>query len=350
MTVKKHAARILVCLLTLTLILSPLAFAHPGRTDSRGGHKDNKNASGLGSYHYHCGGHPPHLHEGGICPYAPKDSISVSNMPSKMAIGDTVALSWSVTQYSGSSNVQWSSSDDSVVRIDSEGNLTACNEGTAEITATLRNGEKTFTVTVNAIPVSDIMLEVSTPTCNVGEVIFITSMIEPSNATNKQLEWHSDNENVAIALSDGYVLAIGEGTATISALALDNSHESSDVVIEVVSAGTTQIDSEKIISQLPSGFKVTGKPGSPAVRFAEQCGLPYEILIPSGLPFVMGDRGEAVMDVQAKLLELGFLQDSVDGIYGNNTDAALIAYYESKGLNYDNEVSAEDYTEIMNVE
>ena len=46
------------------------AEAHGGRTDSHGGHRDNKNASGLGSYHYHCGGHPAHLHTDGICPYA----------------------------------------------------------------------------------------------------------------------------------------------------------------------------------------------------------------------------------------------------------------------------------------
>ena len=45
------------------------AEAHPGRTDSSGGHHDNKNKSGLGSYHYHCGGHPAHLHPNGVCPY-----------------------------------------------------------------------------------------------------------------------------------------------------------------------------------------------------------------------------------------------------------------------------------------
>lgn len=44
--------------------------AHSGRTDASGGHHDNKNVSGLGSYHYHCGGHPAHLHNGGICPYS----------------------------------------------------------------------------------------------------------------------------------------------------------------------------------------------------------------------------------------------------------------------------------------
>lgn len=45
------------------------ASAHSGRTDSSGGHRDNKNKSGLGSYHYHCGGHPAHLHSNGVCPY-----------------------------------------------------------------------------------------------------------------------------------------------------------------------------------------------------------------------------------------------------------------------------------------
>lgn len=50
--------------------------AHSGRTDSRGGHRDNKNKSGLGSYHYHCGGHPAHLHPNGVCPYSGKSSSS----------------------------------------------------------------------------------------------------------------------------------------------------------------------------------------------------------------------------------------------------------------------------------
>lgn len=54
--------------------------AHSGRTDSSGGHRDNKNKSGLGSYHYHCGGNPPHLHKDGICPY---DKASIKEESSK---------------------------------------------------------------------------------------------------------------------------------------------------------------------------------------------------------------------------------------------------------------------------
>lgn len=64
--------------------------AHSGRTDSSGGHRDNRNASGLGSYHYHCGGHPAHLHENGVCPY---ESGAGSSGSTGSAAGNTSSSS-----------------------------------------------------------------------------------------------------------------------------------------------------------------------------------------------------------------------------------------------------------------
>lgn len=73
-TMKKFCIFFIISLLLTTTAplpqLSITSEAHSGRTDSHGGHKDNKNKSGLGSYHYHCGGHPAHLHKNGVCPYA----------------------------------------------------------------------------------------------------------------------------------------------------------------------------------------------------------------------------------------------------------------------------------------
>ena len=54
-------------LLLFSLSFSTLAFAHGGRTDSEGGHRDYNNVSGLGPYHYHHD-EPAHLHPNGICP------------------------------------------------------------------------------------------------------------------------------------------------------------------------------------------------------------------------------------------------------------------------------------------
>ena len=73
---KRFMTLLIVCLIIATVVPVQLDYftitaeAHSGRTDKYGGHKDNKNVSGLGYYHYHCGGNPPHLHENGICPYA----------------------------------------------------------------------------------------------------------------------------------------------------------------------------------------------------------------------------------------------------------------------------------------
>lgn len=73
---KKKITKSIIAIAIAMPLTTQLAFAHGGRTDSSGGHRDNKNASGLGSYHYHCGGHPAHLHNGGVCPYSGTSSSS----------------------------------------------------------------------------------------------------------------------------------------------------------------------------------------------------------------------------------------------------------------------------------
>lgn len=75
----KHFIRrkVFVLLLVFIFVFSSVGFAHSGRTDSSGGHKDNQNKSGLGSYHYHHG-YGPHLHPNGVCPYSTTSSSNSS--------------------------------------------------------------------------------------------------------------------------------------------------------------------------------------------------------------------------------------------------------------------------------
>lgn len=97
---KKCCQLLLAVLLAFIVTISPVvsafenpvlitAQAHSGRTDSSGGHKDNKNKSGLGSYHYHCGGYPPHLHSGGVCPYKTTASTTASTTTVETVSKDT---------------------------------------------------------------------------------------------------------------------------------------------------------------------------------------------------------------------------------------------------------------------
>ena len=55
-----------------------------------------------------------------------------------------------------------------------------------------------------------------------GKTAKITSTITPSDATNQDLEWSSNDESVATVDEEGVVTAQGAGTATITATSVDN--------------------------------------------------------------------------------------------------------------------------------
>ncbi len=109
-TLKRIIVALIICLTITTAIptefLNPTLTveAHSGRTDRYGGHKDNKNKSGLGYYHYHCGGYPAHLHENGVCPYAGKNSASSSSSTNKSNAGTTNTTSNSSSSNKNSNN------------------------------------------------------------------------------------------------------------------------------------------------------------------------------------------------------------------------------------------------------
>lgn len=75
--------------LCLFLALAVCAYAHPGNTDSKGGHYNRT----TGEYHYHHG-NPAHQHVNGFCPYAtvtptpratpkptPKATVKIATLP-----------------------------------------------------------------------------------------------------------------------------------------------------------------------------------------------------------------------------------------------------------------------------
>ena len=181
---KKYIKKILSVFIIIIGILSIQisVYSHSGRTDANGGHRDNKNKSGLGSYHYHCGGHPAHLHPNGVCPYSSSGKSSTSGSSSgsgssssssatktttsiptsiavreiqidkkveNMEVGDNEKLTAIITPSNATDkNITWKSSDESIATIDSTGEVIAKKSGTVDITATTSNG-KSNTITIN---------------------------------------------------------------------------------------------------------------------------------------------------------------------------------------------------------
>lgn len=207
---KKHKAKIIsIIIITLSIIsISLNAYTHSGRTDSNGGHKDNKNKSGLGSYHYHCGGHPAHLHKNGVCPYASGSSSSQSSSSSSSSSqSSSSGASSSQSSSSGSSSSQSSSSSSSSSQSSSSSSSSSQSDTSNASTTT-----KPATVAVTEIQINE-----NPETLEVGASKMLTVTITPNNATNKEITWKTSDESVATISTTGEVIAKKAGTVDITA-------------------------------------------------------------------------------------------------------------------------------------
>ncbi|MCL2065547.1 MAG: Ig-like domain-containing protein [Candidatus Cloacimonetes bacterium] len=71
------------------------------------------------------------------------------------------------------------------------------------------------------IPVENIILSDTQISLEVGESRKLVATIYPENATNQQIVWSSNDDDVVIVSQDGVVEAISDGTATISVTTVD---------------------------------------------------------------------------------------------------------------------------------
>lgn len=224
---KRSLRMILCCLLVVSLLFSNAVavFAHSGRTDGKGGHKDNKNASGLGSYHYHCGGYPAHLHDGGYCPYTdvfPYD-VSIDVESDTLGIGEKTTFTAEVYPYDAcNTNVRLSCDDTDVIRISGD-TITAIGYGTAEIIAESFNGiTSSVWITVKEITADDVTITSSwdeEETVYIGDSLCCSATITPENVDNPSIEWSSSDESIATVDQKGNVKTLTEGEVVIYATA-----------------------------------------------------------------------------------------------------------------------------------
>ncbi len=246
-------------MVTIILIVQ-VCYGHSGRTDSNGGHRDNKNSSGLGSYHYHCGGHPAHLHDNGVCPYSSNynsnvntntnininnnnnnnnnnntstsndnsnavkpdievEEVKISNKTTikEIKLDSDYKISTSIEPYNATNKeLKYESSNPSVVSISSDGEVKAWKSGKSTITVTSNNG-KEDKIDINVIvDPKEIKITNTITNMSLDGWVEMRATVLPEGASYK-IEWSSSDENVLKVDNNGKVTAIGCGTATITA-------------------------------------------------------------------------------------------------------------------------------------
>ncbi|MBR5527882.1 MAG: Ig-like domain-containing protein, partial [Clostridia bacterium] len=152
------------------------------------------------------------------------DNVALTNTSASMFVGDTLTLSASVTPVTASlKNVRWESSNPAVASVEN-GTVTAKAPGTANIIVTTIDGAKTavcsVTIAEKIIHVEEVKIDKTEATVYEGETFSLNAVVLPEKATNKRVNWSSNNTDVAV-VNNGVVTAVSAGTANISAMSED---------------------------------------------------------------------------------------------------------------------------------
>ncbi len=170
-------------------------------------------------------------------------------IPSSMSIhvGESIKINATVTDGDAKYKLKWSSDNQNVATVTSDGTVEGVGDGTATIKCTANNGVfATCVVTVSSIKVTNIVLPSTSISLSKGETYDLTPIIIPTNATNKQIVWSTSNESIVTVISSfpysaqassivigpvnpsillvyGEIVAIGKGTAVVTGTAADGS-------------------------------------------------------------------------------------------------------------------------------
>ena len=126
--------------------------------------------------------------------------------------------------------VTWSSDKTDVATVDGAGKVTAVKAGEAVVTVMTEDGGKTasckVTVKAKVVPVTGVDVKPWSVTIGANGTTKLTCTVAPSNATNRNVRWESDNPSVATVDSDGNVRAVSAGVAKVSAVTEDGGFKS----------------------------------------------------------------------------------------------------------------------------
>ena len=143
--------------------------------------------------------------------------------------------------------VKWSSDKTEIATVDGAGKVTAVKPGEAVVTVTTEDGGKTasckVTVKAKTVPVTGVDVKPWSVTIGANGTTKLTCTVAPSNATNRNVRWESDNPSVATVDSDGNVRAVSAGVAKVSAVTEDGGFRSGCTVT---------------VKEFSSGFEVGG--------------------------------------------------------------------------------------------
>ena len=203
--------------------------------------------------------------------------VKLSATVAELTIGNSKQLTAAISPTNATNKgVTWSSSNTNVASVSSSGVVVAKGEGTATITVKTDDGGYTTACTIrvskpspSVVAVTGVKLSAIGIELPVGGSKRLSATITPSNATNKDVTWSSDNTSVAAVNASGLITAKGEGTATVTVRTGDGGYTATckitvvpvtapeKVEISVSADSLKYMETTKVnVSELPVGYTV----------------------------------------------------------------------------------------------
>ncbi len=246
--------------------------------------------------------------------------VSLNKTTTSIQVGASEQLTATIEPNNATNKaVNWSSNPTSVATVDNSGNVTAVAEGTATITVTTQDGNKTATCTVTVTPASSdpvavtgVSLNKTSTTLTVGGSETLTASVQPSNATNKAVNWSSNPTSVATVDSNGKVTAVAEGTATITVTTQDGNKTATCTVTVNAAPPTPPTPPTTLTLHLPEVYEAPTAAGGYGGTLKEFNGREYEV-------YYAGKTSDSKMTVDIRPSK------KVAGIAINNTSTSCEA-------------------------
>lgn len=163
----------------------------------------------------------------------PVEFVSITPDDLTLRKGKTGKLTATILPAAAASQtIEWSSSDELIVAVDAEGNLTSIATGEATVTATVGGKSATCDVFVEGINLSQTKVMVTA-----GRALFLTAEIVSEKADQYLIEWSSSNEDIAtVDPYEGFVSTTAVGEVVITATAGEMIEECRITVTEFIPA------------------------------------------------------------------------------------------------------------------
>jgi len=151
-------------------------------------------------------------------------SVSINNPPTSIDVGGTVTLTATVLPSDATNkSVTWSSSNPNIISVTNTGTIKGIAAGSAVITVTTVDTTSAgnhciaeCTIESKIVPTTGVEFSTKSKTIEVDDEVTLNYEVKPSNASNKEVTWNSNNPKVATVSETGVVMGISPGKATIT--------------------------------------------------------------------------------------------------------------------------------------